>query len=75
MRVVKPDSWGSALQYFTGSKDHNIRIRKIAMKKGYKLSEYGLFNRKTDRKIAGKSERDIYTKLGLNYPKPEDREK
>lgn len=71
LRVVSEDSYGAALQYFTGSMEHNIKIRKIAMSKGYKLNEYGLF--KGSKKIAGLKEKDIYEKLGLKYPKPEDR--
>ena len=73
LRVVPPESWGAALQYFTGSKQYNIELRKLAIKKGYKLSEYGLFNRKTGKKIAGKTEKEIYAKLGLSYQKPERR--
>lgn len=69
LRVVKDDSYGAALQYFTGPKAFNIRVRKIAIKKGYKLSEYGLFDRKTGRKIAGKEAAEIYKKLDLKVPK------
>ncbi len=68
LRVVKDDSYGAALQYFTGPKSLNIRVRKIAIKKGYKLNEYGLFDRKTGEKIAGNEEKDIYKKLGLKLP-------
>ncbi len=71
LRVVPQESYGSALQYFTGSMEHNIRIRKIAINKGYKLNEYGLF--KGNKKIAGDTEKSIYDKLGLEYPKPEKR--
>lgn len=74
LRVMKKDSYGSALQYFTGSKDHGVKVRKVAMDKGYKLSEYGLFSRKTNKKIAGKDEKEIYKKLGLAYIPPELRE-
>ncbi|RLF32432.1 MAG: DNA polymerase/3'-5' exonuclease PolX [Thermoplasmata archaeon] len=74
LRVVKPESFGSALQYFTGSKDHNIQMRNLAMKKGYKLNEYGLFDKKTDEYIVGKNEEDVYKKLGLAYVEPELRE-
>lgn len=69
LRVVEDDSFGSALQYFTGPKAFNIRIRKHAIKLSYKLSEYGLFDRKTGRKIAGKEESEIYKKLGIKQPK------
>ena len=75
LRVVKDSSFGAALQYFTGSKDHGIKLRQIAIKKGFKLNEYGLFDRKTNKKIAGKTEEKIYKILGINYPKPEKREK
>ena len=74
LRVVKPESFGSALQYFTGSKDHNIKMRNLAMKKGYKLNEYGLFDKKTDEYIVGRNEEDVYQKLGLIYIEPELRE-
>ncbi len=74
IRVLEPKSFGAALQYFTGSKDHNIKLRQIAIKKGYKLSEYGLFRAKTDKYICGKTEGEIYKKLGLKYIKPEMRE-
>ncbi|MBW3022195.1 DNA polymerase/3'-5' exonuclease PolX [Candidatus Woesearchaeota archaeon] len=74
IRVVDAKSWGAALNYFTGSKDHNIKLRQIAIKKGYKLSEYGLFSRKTGKFIAGKTEKELYSKLGLKYIPPEMRE-
>lgn len=72
IRVVPMKSYGSALQYFTGSKEHNIALRKIAINKGLKLSEYGLF--KGLKMIAGKSEEEIYEKLGLQFIPPELRE-
>jgi DNA polymerase (family 10) len=74
LRVLPEESFGSALQYFTGSKAHNIRLRKIALKKGFKLNEYGLFNRKTDSQVAGRSEKEIYHAIGLAYIPPELRE-
>jgi DNA polymerase (family 10) len=74
LRVVKDDSYGAALQYFTGSKEHNVKMRSIAIKKGYKLNEYGLFKKETDSYIVGKTEKDIYSKLGLSYIEPELRE-
>jgi len=74
LRVVKKESYGSALQYFTGSKEHNVTMRSLAIKKGYKLNEYGLFDKKTDKYIAGKTEEEIYKKLGLSYIEPELRE-
>jgi len=73
LRVVEEDSFGSALQYFTGSKEHNIALREICKKKNLKLSEYGLFNEKNKR-IAGKNEEDIYKKLGMQFIEPELRE-
>jgi len=72
LRLVKESSFGSALQYFTGSKEHNIALRRIAMKQGYKLSEYGLF--KNERKIKGETEEEIYEKLGMDWIPPEMRE-
>ncbi len=72
LRVVPQESYGAALAYFTGSKDHNIVLREIAIKKGWKLNEYGLFKGK--RQIAGKTEEEIYKKLGLDYIEPEMRE-
>lgn len=72
LRVVAAESFGAALNYFTGSKDHNIALREIAIKKGYKLNEYGLFGGK--KQIAGKTEEEIYKALGLRYIEPELRE-
>lgn len=69
IRIIEPGCFGSALQYFIGNKEHNIHLRKIAIKKGMKLSEYGLFKGKN--KIAGKNEEEIYRKLGMRYPEPE----
>jgi DNA polymerase (family 10) len=74
LRVVADDSFGSALQYFTGSKAHNIKLRRIALDKNWKLSEYGLTDNKTNEKIAGKEEGKIYEALGLTYIEPELRE-
>jgi DNA polymerase (family 10) len=73
VRVVKDAEYGAALQYFTGSKDHNIALRTIAIKKGYKLSEYGVFDKKGKR-IAGENEEDVYKVLGLKWMPPEIRE-
>lgn len=73
LRVIAPESFGAALQYFTGNKDHNIEVRKIAISKGYKLNEYGLFD-KRNRIIPTKTEEDIYKKLGMQYMPPEMRE-
>jgi len=71
LRVFPHESFGSGLLYFTGSKQHSIWLRKIAIKKGYKLNEWGLFKGK--KQIAGKTEKGIYAKLGLKFIKPEKR--
>ncbi|MBS7268799.1 MAG: DNA polymerase/3'-5' exonuclease PolX [Candidatus Freyarchaeota archaeon] len=72
VRVVPEESFGAALQYFTGSKDHNVALRRIAQEKGWKLSEYGLFE--GEKQIAGRTEEEIYKKLGLQWIPPELRE-
>lgn len=71
LRMVEQKSFGSALQYFTGSKEHNIATRKIAIEKGLKLSEYGVFS--GEKQIAGKTEEDVYKAIGLPYIEPEMR--
>jgi len=68
VRVVPLDSFGAAAQYFTGSKQHNVRLREIAVKAGMKLNEYGLF--KGEKAVAGEVEQGIYAKLGLDYIEP-----
>ena len=72
LRVVGKDSFGAALQYFTGSKSHNIRLREIAKKEHLKINEYGIFSAK--KKIGGKREKDIYTTLHMDWIPPELRE-
>ncbi|MGD8643076.1 MAG: DNA polymerase/3'-5' exonuclease PolX [Chromatiales bacterium] len=72
LRVVAEVSYGSALMYFTGSKAHNIALRTIAVKKGYKVNEYGMF--RDEKRVAGKTETEIYKRLGLRYVEPELRE-
>jgi DNA polymerase (family 10) len=72
LRVVEEDSYGAALQYFTGSKGHNVHLRGIARTKGIKLNEYGLF--KGEKKIGGKEEKDVYDLLGIPWIEPELRE-
>ncbi|MCL2641447.1 MAG: helix-hairpin-helix domain-containing protein, partial [Phycisphaerales bacterium] len=72
IRIVPQNSFGAALQYFTGSQAHNIKLRELATKKGYKLNEYGLF--KNEKQIAGKTEEEIYTALNLPFIPPELRE-
>ncbi len=74
LRVVEPESYGSALAYFTGSKAHNIRIREIAMKNNLKINEYGVFDEKTGMKIAGENEEEIYQILNLPFIASELRE-
>lgn len=72
LRIVKKNSFGAALQYFTGSREHNIKTRKIAISKGLKLNEYGVFKR--EKKIAGKTEEEVYKAIGLPFIPPEIRE-
>jgi DNA polymerase (family 10) len=72
LRVVEEDSYGAALQYFTGSKGHNIHLRGIAKAKGIKINEYGVF--KGEKKIGGKEEKDVYRVLGMEWIEPELRE-
>ena len=80
LRVVPRESFGAALNYFTGSKDHNVALRQIAIKKGWKLNEYGLFKLRGEKEkgkeemIAGRTEGELYKKLGLRYIEPEMRE-
>jgi DNA polymerase (family 10) len=72
LRVVEPESYGAALLYFIGSKAHNIKLRTIALEKGLKINEYGIF--RGDEKIAGETEKGIYETLGLQWIPPEIRE-
>ncbi|MCX7991673.1 MAG: DNA polymerase/3'-5' exonuclease PolX [Proteobacteria bacterium] len=72
IRVVESGSFGACLQYFTGSKEHNVKLRGIAKEKGFKINEYGIF--KGDKFIAGENEEDIYKTLGLIWIPPELRE-
>ncbi|GAA3291031.1 hypothetical protein GCM10020295_06820 [Streptomyces cinereospinus] len=74
LRVVPPDSWGAALQYFTGSKAHNIRTRERAVHQGLKLSEYGLFDAETGERIVSETEEEVYARLGLPWIPPPLRE-
>lgn len=73
-RLVERESFGAAVQYFTGNKDHNVKVREIAINKGYKLNEYGLFDKKNRNVAAGESEEEIYGKLGMDWMQPEMRE-
>ena len=74
VRTLPPDTFGAAMQYFTGSKDHNVAIRTRAVKMGLKLSEYGLFRVEDDARVAGTTEEDVYGALGLPWIPPELRE-
>jgi DNA polymerase (family 10) len=74
LRVVPPAAWGAALQYFTGSQAHNIRVREIAVRKKLKLSEYGLFDAQTDELIVSGTEEEVYERLGLPWIAPTLRE-
>ena len=74
VRALPPDTFGAAMQYFTGSKDHNVAIRLRAVKMGLKLSEYGLFRVEGDLKVAGDTEEGVYQALGLPWIPPELRE-
>ncbi|MCX6090189.1 MAG: DNA polymerase/3'-5' exonuclease PolX, partial [Candidatus Atribacteria bacterium] len=74
LRVVEEESFGAALQYFTGSKEHNIRLREYAIKKGFKINEYGIFRIDTGEKKGGEKEEDIYDCLGMEWIPPEMRE-
>jgi len=72
LRVMKEDAFGAGLQYFTGSKEHNVKLRTYAISKGYKLNEYGLYKGK--KVVAGETEKELYHALGMAYIEPELRE-
>jgi DNA polymerase (family 10) len=74
LRVVEEDSFGAALQYFTGSKQHNIKLREMAVRAGLKINEYGVFKGPGEKKIGGRHEEDVYRALKLAYIPPELRE-
>lgn len=74
LRVVESDQWGSALQYFTGSKEHNVHLRELAKEKGFKINEYGVFRLSDGERVAGETEESVYGVLGLSYIPPELRE-
>ncbi len=74
LRVVAPECFGAALQYFTGSKQHNIRVRELAQRQGLKVNEYGVFDEKTNRRVAGATEEEVYRAIGLAFVPPEIRE-
>ncbi len=72
IRLVPQVSYGAALHYFTGSKSHNISVRKLGIRKGYKINEYGVFQ--GENRVAGKTEKEVYQQVGLAYIEPELRE-
>ncbi|MFJ8666196.1 DNA polymerase/3'-5' exonuclease PolX [Streptomyces sp. NPDC093600] len=74
LRVLPPASWGAGLQYFTGSKAHNIRTRELAVRQGLKLSEYGLFDVESGESVTSETEEEIYARLGLPWIPPTLRE-
>jgi DNA polymerase (family 10) len=74
LRVVEPEAFGAALQYFTGSRDHNVRTREMAVRQGLKISEYGVFEEASGRRIAGRTEEEVYAAIGLPWIPPELRE-
>jgi DNA polymerase (family 10) len=74
LRVVEPACFGAALQYFTGSKQHNIRIRELAQRRGLKVNEYGVFDDPSGRRRAGQTEEEVYAAVGLPWIPPELRE-
>ena len=72
LRVVEPEAWGAALHYFTGSKDHNVKVRTLAVRKGLSVNEYGLWKGK--KRLASKTEEEMYKALGMQCMPPEIRE-
>jgi DNA polymerase (family 10) len=72
LRVLPPANYGAALQYFTGSKEHNVKLRTLAREKGLKISEYGVF--RGERRIAGRTEKEVYAAMKMPVPPPELRE-
>jgi len=74
VRVVAPESWGAALQYFTGSAEHNVRVREIAKSRGLKVNEYGVFSVADGARVAAATEADVYAALGMATVPPEVRE-
>jgi DNA polymerase (family 10) len=74
LRVIEPAVFGAAMQYFTGSAAHNVKVRQHAVRKGFKLSEYGLFDAKTDERLVSATEEEIYEHLGMQWVPPSMRE-
>lgn len=73
IRLVRPEEYGACVVYFTGDKQHNIWQRKIAIKKGWKLNEYGIYDKRTGKKLDNGTEAGIYKMLEIRMPKPEER--
>jgi DNA polymerase (family 10) len=73
IRIVHEHEFGAALLYFTGNKEHNIQLRTIAKQKGWKVNEYGVFEEKSGKRLAGRTEEEIYSLFGLKYIPPEER--
>src|SRR5262245_19047345 len=74
LRVVEPNAFGAALQYFTGSKEHNVKIREMASRRGLRISEYGVFDEASGARVAGATEEEVYASVGLPWIPPELRE-
>ncbi len=74
MRVVAPEQFGAALQYFTGSQAHNIHVRRLAKDRGLKINEYGVFRLDDESRVAGETEQDVYASIGMPWIDPELRE-
>jgi DNA polymerase (family 10) len=74
LRVVAPEAFGAALQYFTGSKEHNVRVREMARRRGLTISEYGVFEERSGVRVAGATEEELYAAVGLPWIPPELRE-
>jgi DNA polymerase (family 10) len=72
LRIIVTDQWGAAMQYFTGSKEHNVEFRKYAVRNNIKVNEYGVW--KNEKRIAGETEEEVYDALGMPYVEPEMRE-
>ena len=74
LRVVEPEAFGAALQYFTGSKEHNVKVRELASRRGFRISEYGVFDEATGARVAGATEEEVYATVELPWIPPELRE-
>jgi DNA polymerase (family 10) len=74
LRVVEPEAYGAALQYFTGSKEHNVALRERAVRRGLKVNEYGVWRVKDERRVGGRDEESVYGAMGLPWIPPELRE-